>query len=135
MLLAGDGLVVFLPNRTSLVLPLSLHNMGEYMDMYLLLSRAVIRGAIQNFCAISKGELHTKRSFDKIEKTNLGDKATSIRVKGICDKLMTAATVEQGTNTMQPIELRERFDPIELQRSNTILQAISFCNQDLIKLA
>ena len=46
MLLAGDNLVVFLPNRTSIVPPLSLHNMGEYMDMYLLLSRAVVRGAV-----------------------------------------------------------------------------------------
>jgi DNA-binding GntR family transcriptional regulator len=46
MLLAGEQLVVFLPNRTSIVPPLSLHNMGEYMDMYLLLSRAVVRGAV-----------------------------------------------------------------------------------------
>jgi DNA-binding GntR family transcriptional regulator len=45
MLLAGDGLVVFLANRTTIVLPLSLHNTGEFMDMYLLLSRAVVRGA------------------------------------------------------------------------------------------
>lgn len=49
MLLAGDGLVVFLANRTTIVLPLSLHNFGEYMDMYLLLSRAVVRSAILNF--------------------------------------------------------------------------------------
>lgn len=49
MLLAADSLVVFLPNRTSIVPPLSLHNMGEYMDMYLLLSRAVVQGAILNF--------------------------------------------------------------------------------------
>jgi DNA-binding GntR family transcriptional regulator len=48
MLLAGDGLVVFLPNRTTIVLPLSLHNLGEYLDMYLLLSRAVVRGAVLN---------------------------------------------------------------------------------------
>ena len=46
MLLAGDSLVVFLPNRTSIVPPLSLHNMGEYLDMYLLLSRAVVRGVV-----------------------------------------------------------------------------------------
>lgn len=46
MLLAADNLVVFLPNRTSIVPPLSLHNMGDYMDMYLLLSRAVVRGAV-----------------------------------------------------------------------------------------
>ncbi len=49
MLLAGDGLVVFLPNRSSIVLPLSLHNLGEYMDMYLLMSRAVVQGAIRAF--------------------------------------------------------------------------------------
>jgi len=49
MLLAGDNLVVFLPNRSSIVPPLSLHNMGEYMDMYLLLSRAVVQGAILQF--------------------------------------------------------------------------------------
>ena len=49
MLLAGDGLVVFLANRTTLVLPLSLHNTGEFMDMYLLMSRAVVRGAVLHF--------------------------------------------------------------------------------------
>lgn len=48
MLLAGDSLVVFLPNRSSIVPPLSLHNMGEYMDMYLLLSRSVVQGAVLN---------------------------------------------------------------------------------------
>lgn len=46
MLLAGDGLVVFLANRTTLVLPLSLHNTGEFIDMYLLMSRAVVRAAV-----------------------------------------------------------------------------------------
>ena len=49
MLLAGDGLVVFLANRTTTVLPLSLHNTGEFMDMYLLMSRAVVRGAVLHF--------------------------------------------------------------------------------------
>ena len=49
MLLAGDSLVVFLPNRTSIVPPLSLHNLGEYMDMYLLLSRSVLRGAVNQY--------------------------------------------------------------------------------------
>ena len=48
MLLAGDSLVMFLPNRSSIVPPLSLHNQGEYMDVYLLLSRAAVRGAILN---------------------------------------------------------------------------------------
>jgi DNA-binding GntR family transcriptional regulator len=60
MLLAGDGLVVFLPNRTSIVPPLSLHNMGEYMDMYLLLSRAVIRGVIQNLQAVDRDPLQSR---------------------------------------------------------------------------
>lgn len=57
MLLAGDSLVAFLPNRTSIVPPLSLHNQGEYIDMYLLLSRAVIRGVIHNFHAVSGDDL------------------------------------------------------------------------------
>jgi DNA-binding GntR family transcriptional regulator len=54
MLLAGDGLVVFLANRTSIVLPLSLHNLGEYMDTYLLLSRAVVRSAVSRASAESE---------------------------------------------------------------------------------
>ena len=60
MLLAGDSLVVLLPNRTSIVPPLSLHNMGEYMDMYLLLSRAVIRGLILNFHAVDRDALQSR---------------------------------------------------------------------------
>jgi DNA-binding GntR family transcriptional regulator len=49
MLLAAEHLVVFLPNRTSIVPPLSLHNLGHYMDMYLLLSRSAIRGAVMSY--------------------------------------------------------------------------------------
>lgn len=60
MLLAGDSLVVLLPNRTSIVPPLSLHNMGEYMDMYLLLSRAVMRGLILNFHAVDRDALQSR---------------------------------------------------------------------------
>lgn len=60
MLLAAEWLVVFLPNRTSIVPPLSLHNMGEYMDMYLLLSRAVIRGVIQNLPAVDRHEMQAR---------------------------------------------------------------------------
>lgn len=51
MLLAAEHLLVFLPNRTSIVPPLSLHNLGQYMDMYLLLSRSVVRGAAANIRA------------------------------------------------------------------------------------
>lgn len=51
MLLAAEHLVVFLPNRTSIVPPLSLHNLGHYMDMYLLLSRSAVRGAVIGYRA------------------------------------------------------------------------------------
>ena len=59
MLLAGDSLVVFLPNRTSIVPPLSLHNMGEYLDMYLLLSRAVVRGVVLAADGVDRALLQT----------------------------------------------------------------------------
>lgn len=58
MLLAGDGLVVFLANRTTIVLPLTLHNVGEFMDMYLLMSRAVVRGAVARLRPEHGAQLH-----------------------------------------------------------------------------
>lgn len=45
LMLSGDGLVQFLPNRTTIVAPLLLNNTGDYMDMALVLSRSVARAA------------------------------------------------------------------------------------------
>ena len=48
LLLSGDDLVKFLPNRTTIVAPLLLDNTGAYLDTYLILSRAVVRSAALN---------------------------------------------------------------------------------------
>ncbi|MDE0390731.1 MAG: GntR family transcriptional regulator [Rhodospirillales bacterium] len=45
LLLAGERLVQFLPNRTSIVAPFSLDNAGDYLDTALIISRAVARAA------------------------------------------------------------------------------------------
>ena len=45
LLLAGERLVEFLPNRTSIVAPFSLDNTGDYLDATLIISRAVARAA------------------------------------------------------------------------------------------
>ena len=45
LLLANEGFVQFLQNRTSIVAPLSLHNQSAFLDTYLLLSRGLIRAA------------------------------------------------------------------------------------------
>lgn len=47
LLLANEGFVQFLQNRTSIVAPLSLHNQAAFLDTYLLLSRGLIRAAAQ----------------------------------------------------------------------------------------
>lgn len=60
MLLAAEQLVVFLPNRTSIVPPLSLHNMGEYMDMYLLLSRSVVQSVIVSLKDTDRAEIEQR---------------------------------------------------------------------------
>lgn len=69
MLLAAEQLVVFLPNRSSIVPPLSLHNMGEYMDMYLLLSRAVVQGAIGGLKEADRPEIEARLAalVDRLE--------------------------------------------------------------------
>lgn len=69
MLLAAEQLVVFLPNRSSIVPPLSLHNMGEYMDMYLLLSRAVVQGAIGGLKVADRPEIEARLAalVDRLE--------------------------------------------------------------------
>ena len=45
LLLAGERLVQFLPNRTSIVAPFSLDNAGDYLDTALIISRAMARAA------------------------------------------------------------------------------------------
>ena len=45
LLLAGDRLVQFLPNRTSIVAHFSLDNAGDYLDTALIIFRAVARAA------------------------------------------------------------------------------------------
>ena len=45
LMLAGERLVQFLPNRTSIVAPFSLDNMGDYLDTALVISRAAARAA------------------------------------------------------------------------------------------
>jgi DNA-binding GntR family transcriptional regulator len=45
LLLQGEGLVEFLPNRTSIVAPLSMNNAGQYFDTLLVLARSVARAA------------------------------------------------------------------------------------------
>ena len=45
LLLAGERLVQFLPNRTSIVAHFSLDNAGDYLDTALIISRAVARAA------------------------------------------------------------------------------------------
>ena len=45
LLLAGERLVQFLPNRTSIVAPFSLDNAGDYLDTALIIARAVARAA------------------------------------------------------------------------------------------
>lgn len=44
-MLAGEDLVQLLPKRTSIVAPHSLDNLGEHLDVQLMLSRAVVRTA------------------------------------------------------------------------------------------
>ncbi len=57
VLLAGEGLIQTLPNRTSIVSPLSLHNVGAFLDIYLLISRGVIRSILHNFDESRREEL------------------------------------------------------------------------------
>lgn len=45
LLLSGESLIQFLPNRTTIVAPLLLNNLGDYLDTFLILSRGVARSA------------------------------------------------------------------------------------------
>ena len=45
LMLASEDLVQLLPNRTSVVAPHSMDNLGEYLDVHLVLSRSVARSA------------------------------------------------------------------------------------------
>ncbi|MCY4302805.1 MAG: GntR family transcriptional regulator [Aestuariivita sp.] len=48
LLLENEGFVQFLPNRTTIVAPLSLANVPEFLDTYLLLARGLVRSAAMN---------------------------------------------------------------------------------------
>jgi DNA-binding GntR family transcriptional regulator len=43
LLLANEGFVHFLQNRTTIVAPLSLHNQAAFLDTFILLSRGLVR--------------------------------------------------------------------------------------------
>ncbi len=45
LLLSGEGFIQFLPNRTTIVAPMLLNNIGDYLDMLLILSRGAARSA------------------------------------------------------------------------------------------
>ena len=45
LLLSGESFVQFLPNRTTVVAPLLLNNLGDYLDTFLILSRGAVRSA------------------------------------------------------------------------------------------
>ena len=46
LLLANEGFVKFLQNRTTIVAPISLHNQAAFLDTLILLSRGLIRAAV-----------------------------------------------------------------------------------------
>ncbi len=71
LLLAGERLVEILPNRTTIVAPFSLDNTGDYLDVLLIVSRAVARAAALSGKANSV-ELseHAKRFERAIEADN-----------------------------------------------------------------
>ncbi len=48
LLLANEGFVKFLQNRTTIVAPVSLHNLAAFLDTFILLSRSLIRSATLN---------------------------------------------------------------------------------------
>ncbi len=48
LLLANEGFVHFLPNRTTIVAPLTMHNIPALLDTFLLLSRGLMRSVAMN---------------------------------------------------------------------------------------
>ena len=68
LLLSGEGLVRFLPNRTTIVAPMLMDNAGDYHDTLLILSRSAARTAAMSGRA--DGDLlfsHIDRSRDAVE--------------------------------------------------------------------
>ena len=50
LLLKGDWLVEFLPNRTSIVAPMTMNNSSQYFDTHLVLARIIAREAALSGC-------------------------------------------------------------------------------------
>lgn len=63
LLLQGDWLIDFLPNRTSIVAPLSMNNAGDYFDTHLVLGRTVARAAAASGQAMRDDLLIHHRAF------------------------------------------------------------------------
>ncbi len=79
LLLSSEGFVRFLPNRTTIVAPLSLDNAGAYFDTLLLLSRAVARSAAASR-QVRPGEIHAH--IDRYSATlSLGDKEGALKAR------------------------------------------------------
>ena len=79
LLLSSEGFVRFLPNRTTIVAPLSLDNAGAYFDTLLLLSRSVARSAAASR-QVRPGEIqaHIDRFSTAV---SLGDKEAALKAR------------------------------------------------------
>lgn len=65
LLLQGDWLVQFLPNRTSIVAPLSLNNTQQYFDSHLMLARLTARSAAMSKTAKEEDLRRQTNAFRK----------------------------------------------------------------------
>ena len=76
LLLAGERLVQFLPNRTSIVAPFSLDNLGDYLDCALIVFRAAARAAALSGRAEGAAlDEHVRRFVEAVES---GDREASL---------------------------------------------------------
>ena len=89
LLLAGERLVEFLPNRTSIVAPFSLDNAGVYLDTALIIFRAAARAAALSGRADAEAlHAHVRRIVEAVE---ADDREASLRFE--LDALRHLATL------------------------------------------
>ena len=102
LLLSGERLVQFLPNRTTVVAPFKLDNVGDLIDTFLLLSRAAARSAaVSGDADIEKLNALTAKHHQAVEDDDLitmfeSDKELRATIADTCGNIFQSSYFNQA---------------------------------------
>ena len=124
LLLSGERLVNFLQNRTTIVAPFILDNMGDYIDTFLLLSRAAARSAA------ASGNVDADRLHKLVDQNRSAAESGSMKASFLSDRDFRIDIAEVSQNIFQLSYFRQAI--IAGHRSRVICYYPRATKKDLL---